>query len=504
VSDRKGRAAGDDQSLSSVEAPPKASLLIESMRDIGYSLETALADVIDNSITAGAKTIRIHVDTAGREVWIGILDDGSGMTKAELLDSMRLGSRHPQEQRSHRDLGRFGLGLKTASFSQCRRLTVVARKGNVTSAAIWDLDHVARDEKWSLLIPHDLASIPLVDTLGSEGVLVVWERLDRAMGDADSESARKHFVRRVDEARQYLELVFHRYLSGEKGLPRVTVLLNNQALDPFDPFNSAHTATMRGQTEKVPVGNQVVEITPFTLPHHRNVTQAEWEKYAGSAGYLKNQGFYLYRERRLIVHGTWFGLARQMELTKLARVRIDIPNSLDAEWNVDIKKASARPPLPVRERLQSIINELGAPSRTVYTRRGARLYDSRLPIWQRVQENNAIVYRLNADNPVLGQFREHLPAIFGEEFSRLLHAISSGLPMDAIFADLAGTPENVTTEALDDETLKPLVDITYKGLASSGVNQDLIPHMLRVIEPFRSNWERVEIFVAEIEGSRDP
>lgn len=504
MSNRKGHKPDGDQALSSVEAPPKASLLIESMRDIGYSLETALADVVDNSITAGAKTIHIHVDTAGSEVWIGILDDGSGMTRTELLDSMRLGSRHPQEQRNRHDLGRFGLGLKTASFSQCRRLTVVARKGRVTNAAIWDLDHVAREEKWSLLTPDNLSAIPLVDRLGSDGALVIWERLDRALGENDSESARRHFVRRVDEARQYLELVFHRYLSGERGLSRVAILLNNQALEPFDPFNSAHPATMRGQTEKVPVGSQVVEITAFTLPHHRNVTQSEWDKYAGPAGYLKNQGFYLYRERRLIVYGTWFGLARQMELTKLARVRIDIPNALDAEWNVDIKKASARPPLPVRERLQGIINELGGPSRTVYTRRGARLHDSRLPIWQRVQENNAIVYRLNADNPVLGQFRQNLPAMFGEEFSRLLQAIGSGLPMDAIFADLAGSPENVKTETLDDDTLKPLVDITYEGLVASGVNQDVIPHMLRVIEPFRSNWERVEMFLAEIEGSRDP
>jgi hypothetical protein len=493
-----------DPALLSVEAPPKASLLIESMRDIGYSLETALADVIDNSITAGAKTINVHVDTAGNEAWIGILDDGSGMTKAELIDSMRLGSRHPHEPRSRHDLGRFGLGLKTASFSQCRRLTVVARKGRVTSAAIWDLDHVAREEKWSLLIPNDLTAIPLMERLGSEGALVIWERLDRAMGEIDSESARKHFVRRVAEARQYLELVFHRYLSGERGSARVTILLNNQPLEPFDPFNSAHPATMRGQTEKVPVGKHIVEITAYTLPHHRNVTQAEWDKYAGPAGYLKNQGFYLYRERRLIVSGTWFGLARQMELTKLARVKIDIPNALDAEWNVDIKKASARPPLPVRERLQGIINELGAPSRTVYTRRGARLYDSRLPIWQRVQENNTIVYRLNAANPVLGQFREQLPETFTEEFSRLLQAISSGLPMDAIFADLAGSPENVTAEPIGDDTLKPLVDITFKGLVASGVSQDLVPQMLRAIEPFRSNWERVEMFLAEIDGSCDP
>jgi hypothetical protein len=474
------------------------------MRDIGYSLETALADVVDNSITAGAKTIHIKVDMAANPVRIAIIDDGTGMAEDELLDAMRLGSRHPRDQRARRDLGRFGLGLKTASFSQCRRLTVVARKSNRTSAAIWDLDHVAREEKWSLLVPEDPAKLPFVTDLGAEGVLVVWEELDRSFGNDDSEAARRHFVRRFDEASQYLELVFHRYLSGEPGLAKVNVLVNNRPLEPFDPFNSAHPATMRGQTENVSVGNHVVEITPFTLPHHRNVSESDWEKYAGSAGYLKNQGFYLYRERRLIVHGTWFGLARQMELTKLTRVRIDMPNALDAEWHVDIKKASARPPRPVRERLERIISELGAPSRTVYTRRGTRLYETGLPIWQRVQENNSIVYRLNRDNPILGEFAAHLPASVSEEFSRLLQAINAGLPMDAIFADLAGSPEAVKADFVADDALKPLIEVSYRGLLASGVSADHVAPMLRVVEPFRSNWERVEILLAEIDGSRDP
>ena len=238
-----------------VEAAPRASILIESMRDIGYSLETALADVIDNSITAGARTIQVHVDSIGADVKIAIVDDGSGMGAAELLESMRLGSRNPREKRPIRDLGRFGLGLKTASFSQCRRLTVVARQSGVTSAATWDLDYVARHDKWALLTRSDVNAIPFIEHLGADGALVVWEKLDRAVEQEGTESGRKHFVRRLDDARQHLELVFHRYLAGETGLPRVKILVNDLPLKPFDPFNSSHTATMRGQTEQVRVGN---------------------------------------------------------------------------------------------------------------------------------------------------------------------------------------------------------------------------------------------------------
>jgi signal transduction histidine kinase len=135
-----------------VEAPPKASILIESMRDIGYTLETALADVIDNSIASGATIIDIHVDTISPQMRIAVIDNGCGMTKAQLLDAMRLGSRHPREARQSTDLGRFGLGLKTASLSQCRRLTVAARKDGQTSVATWDLDHVQRHDSWSLIM----------------------------------------------------------------------------------------------------------------------------------------------------------------------------------------------------------------------------------------------------------------------------------------------------------------------------------------------------------------
>lgn len=180
--------------MKSVDAPPKASTLIESMRDIGYSLETALADVVDNSITAGATTVHIHVDSTGSDARIGIVDDGKGMARSDLIDAMRLGSRHPLESRASHDLGRFGLGMKTASFSQCRRLTVVSRKDAVTSVAIWDLDHVAKKDGWSLLVPDRVDGIPFVDQLGSEGSLVVWERMDRAVEQDGMDGGRRHPV----------------------------------------------------------------------------------------------------------------------------------------------------------------------------------------------------------------------------------------------------------------------------------------------------------------------
>jgi len=486
------------------KATPKASMLIESMRDIGYSLETALADVVDNSITAGATTIRMFADIGDSSIKVGIIDDGAGMSEPDLLAAMVPGSNNPLEARPLSDLGRFGLGLKTASFSQCRRLTVVTRREDVTSAAIWDLDFVAKTDDWLVQIPDDLTMIPWADQLGESGTLVVWEDLDRLLEQADSVNAQSNLVRRIDDAREHLELVFHRFLSGEHGLKKVRMLLNNRPLEPFDPFHSEHPATIRGPIERIKVGTQLVVVQAFTLPHHRKVSTSDWERYAGRAGYLKNQGFYVYREKRLIIHGTWFGLARQMELTKLSRVRIDMQNGLDAEWKIDVKKSSAQPPYQVRERLRRIIEQIGASSKRVYTGRGHKLTtDSRLPVWNRIQDKNEIVYRINPEHPVLVDFISRLPDELRSDFTRVVELAGSTLPMDALLADLGGSPDKVSGNTTSDETLLHTLTTIVTRLRESGLPHEDILDMLRLSEPFRSNWQRTEEYLEQT-GLEDP
>src|SRR5690606_11033123 len=197
--------------LRRADATPHAAALIEGLRDLGYSLETAISDIIDNSITAGATRVEIITETSSGNPRIAILDNGEGMSEDELVAAMRPGSRNPLATRDEPDLGRFGLGLKSASFSQCRRLTVVSRKGGRTSTAVWDLDDVAERNEWAVQLPDDASAIPEVDKLGESGTLVLWQKLDRLTGGFTHNAAKRAEVinQRIAETERHLRLVYH-------------------------------------------------------------------------------------------------------------------------------------------------------------------------------------------------------------------------------------------------------------------------------------------------------
>ena len=458
------------------------------MRDIGYSLGTALADLIDNSLTAGARTIRIVADTSSAVPRLGILDDGSGMDEATLVNAMRLGTRSPLEERDRSDLGRFGLGLKTASFSQCRRLTVLTRRDGAMHCARWDLDYVVAANEWRVQIPESTDGIPWTEELDETGTLVVWETLTAGALDGANES---DLVRELDEARSHLELVFHRFLAGEHGLHKVNIFLNERPLVPFDPFHTIHPATIVGSEERIRFEGADVFVRAFTLPHHSKVSSADWDRYAGKEGYLKNQGFYVYREKRLILRGTWFGLTRQTELTKLARVRVDMPNTLDAAWRIDIKKASAQLPSPIRKRLAKIIEPLGVSSKRVYRTRGRKLFEATpIPLWNRIQDKGQIRYRINVSHPIVDNLASELEPASRDNLLRLLEIAGSALPMDAIFSDLGETLDEHRNTSTTDDALYYAATTTFSYLTASGYSTVNAMAVMQDAEPFRSSWRR--------------
>ena len=490
------------KTIPEIELPPRAYSLVESLRDIGYSLRTALADVVDNSITAGAKQIDLLATTHDDAPAIAVMDDGIGMSRDELLEAMRPGTKSPLEERHTDDLGRFGLGLKTASFSQCRRLTVLTRRDGIASSATWDLDTVARRNKWVVELADDehLMQTRWAQELIGDGTLVVWEKLDRLL-DSDSRGDRDELVRRIDESVDHLECVFHRVLTGHGG-KKVSMSLNRQALTPFDPFNSNHPATQHHSEEQIQLNGNLIRIWPITLPHRDKVSRTEWEKLAGPEGYVSNQGFYLYRNRRLILHGTWFRLARQLELTKLARVGIDIPNTLDSEWKIDVRKASAQPPPLVRERLRRIIDQMGIPSRRAYSGRGRKLTEeSPMPVWRRVQDKNRVSYEIDYEHPLLSTFQAGLNVHQTNDFKRILKFIAATLPLEALHVAVSADPDHVKPLEFSDEEFETIVRTVYDSLQRRQLSQKEIKDRLVGASPFQNDWERTLTIVDAIESN---
>ena len=486
-----------------LELPPRASALVESLRDMGYSLPTALADVVDNSITAGARDIQLFADTHEEFPAIGVLDDGTGMSQQELIEAMRPGSRSPLEAREETDLGRFGLGLKTASFSQCRRLTVVTRKDRRESCAVWDLDTVAARDRWVVEMPDSSQGGRWTERLAANGTLVTWEKLDRLVG-VNGPGDRRDLVRQLDDAASHLEFVFHRFLSGREG-GRVTISLNGRALMPFDPFHSTHPATQHHQIEEIGLGGGRIRVWPVTLPHHDKLKQHEWQRYAGPEGYVSNQGFYLYRNRRLIVHGTWFRLARKQELTKLARVGIDIPNTMDADWKIDVRKASAQPPGPVRKRLARIVEQMVGASRRTYRARGTKqATDNRVPVWTRIQNKKRISYHICQEHPILQAFREGLQPDSARDFDRLLRLVDSTLPIQALHHDVSASPEAVGPGAMARKDLKEIGQAMWTILRRQGLSPGDIRARMQSAEPFRTQWSEAASILDAIEQRERP
>lgn len=479
--------------LRRVDATPYAASLIEGLRDFGYSLETSLADIIDNSITAGAQEIHLVTDTAAEDPWIAICDDGTGMTEGELIEAMRPGSKNPLADRGGQDLGRFGLGLKCASFAQCRSLTVISRKDGHTSCAIWDLDEVSISNKWEVIFDPAPERLPVFEHLGENGTIVLWRKLDRLNGgfkhSSDNRSA--HLNEVIGKAERHVRLVFHRFLSGHAR--KVSILLNNRHLKPLDPFVEHNMARQEEPADYLQLAKGMVEIRTVTLPHHKKMSQAEWDEVAGPEGHLRTQGLYVYRAGRLIIAGSWLGLAKQTEATKLCRIAVDIPNSMDGDWKIDVRKASAQLPNTVRERLKKVIERLTSTSKRTYFKRGRKLVDAdRKPVWQRIQKDGKIIYRPDLHHPVFTEFRSCLDADQIHDFDACVRLLGANLPIEALHADVIGNAEVLQADALDDEALRLQVVALVTNFLEAGVSVAALPDMLKNIELLKANWNRVE------------
>ena len=247
-----------------------------------------------------------------------------------------------------------------------------------------------------------------------------------------------------------------------------------------------------------------VEIQSFTLPHHKQTSNSEWEDIGGPEGHQKSQGFYLYRGKRLILYGTWFGLCRQSELTKLSRVRVDIPNSMDSEWKIDVKKSSAQLPPAVKARLKNVIERIVDGSKRTYRKRGSKLVDQeRLPMWHRVQAEGQICYRPNADHPAFADFANSLPDELRRGFINCIALVGASLPIETLHADMAGAAEQIVPDRVDEDTLLQAVQSTFSMLLGARKEIKDIVSMMKDVDPFRSAWDDTQRIISNIISAKD-
>ena len=481
--------------------PPYAPTLIESTRAIGYSLEAAVADIIDNSIAANAVNVDIYffpVDGA----YIAILDNGSGMNEKEINIAMQYGSKNPTEERDKKDLGRFGLGLKTASLSQCRCLTVISKQGDRLEGRQWDIDHVIEVGDWSLIIldEEEINEFPQVEELKKyeSGTLVIWQKLDRLKaGEINFELS---LGRKIDRVRNHLSLVYHRYLMGESGIRKLKLFINGEKVKTIDPFLTNKSVQAMDDETLIIQGHKIL-VRPYILPHISKLTSDEIKMLGGKDGLRKQQGFYVYRNKRLLVWGTWFRMMRQGDLSKLARIRVDIPNTLDDLWTLDIKKSSALPPAEVRKNLEIIINQIAERSKRTWTFRGKKeVSDTETHIWNRMKnKQGGYYYEINREHPFVQQLVKVDPSLKMSIYS-LLQQIELGLPLNQLYVDLNNDEQITNDNEQSIVDVKKSLEAMITMCAEKQEKCDLLDAVVH-IEPYSLYSDVVEELKKEILGN---
>lgn len=358
---------------------PSAARLTFSLRDIGYDFVSAVADLIDNSISAGATDVAVEIEFAGPNSVVYIADNGCGLNARGMTEALRFGSRRAY---GFGDLGRYGLGLKTASLSQARCVTVVSRPAD-RKRPIWrslDLDLIAEFDDWVLAEnPRDHAVARSEEMLGTgTGTVVVWQNLDRVLpaSGANGGWAKRRFEVLADKTKRHLAMVFHRFLTGEHQAPRISIRVNGDKVRAWDPFvrHEPGTQQLSGQQFELEsaAGVGAVELRRFILPGKRTFSSLDaFEDAAGPLNWNRQQGLYIYRENRLVQWGSWAGTRGIDEHTKLARASLDFSSNLDEVFNINVAKMRVSVPAQLKQMLDRPVSELCILADRVYRRHSA-------------------------------------------------------------------------------------------------------------------------------------
>lgn len=442
-------------------SPPPGNHVVTLSR-VGYSFTAAIGDLIDNSIAAQATKIDIIFAVINGRALFVLADNGCGMSEEELAANMVIGCKDPDLTREKGDLGRFGSGLKTASFSQAKILTVLSwKKPDSRSAARWDTEKVRVSNSWNLELLDDLEinQLPLINDIPIEnsGTVVIWDDMTCVDYSAGDSTVPHQITKLCKEAENFISLYFHRFISS-----RISLTLNGRRLSPLDPFMRDITGYQEGPSQELRSKKGKLVIQSHILPRIANLSYEQLDRYGGAKYITQHQGLFIYRDKRLILEGGWFGVSNPHELSNIVRIQIDIPVTMDDEWETDVRKSRLKIPPKVKQVLKRIVGSPIRKAHAVHKYRGKREEESAYWLIERneLEGQEQVSYRINPDNEQFEEFVEGLESNKRRQLVNYLMSLTSALPINHIYSTMASSPKSVKTENTDEEFDKFLEQIS--------------------------------------------
>lgn len=470
---------------------PKPEEFIKSIAEQGYRLETAIADLVDNAISAGANKIEVLVDTTKRPFTLFVSDNGSGMDEPTLRQAMQLPSSSVDCERKQNDLGRFGLGLKTASFSQTRSFSVISRKKGTETfrARTWDLAFL-RLNGWALKVETAETTSLMYDAynencksfLGEFGetfrasTIVMWRGLHKFethISELDSSDVLKKELSEV--TRNHLSLVFHRFL--ERKTNGIKIRLNNIIIRPFNPFPKDASGVRRLEMKNRKFGQDSIKIEGFILPsaclEDVKLGASSWTPPGKNL--LDMEGVYVYRADRIILFGNWLDLTSRSQKMQLARMRIEIGNSVDHLLHLNVSKSQVEMPYDLKVGLSEYVRDLKREAEREYLNRTIRVFQKsddhrEQPFIKTEATNRGAQMSINASFPLISILASGLNKEQSVQFKAIIRMFNKELNSirrvheDATFVDISG----------DDSMTKSELKEIIKILKDQGFSSDFI------------------------------
>lgn len=473
---------------------PPAKKLINSMRCMGYNFSTSLADIIDNSISANASEVLVKYETLIENPYLEIIDNGCGMSFDELKQALIFGS---DREYGEYEYGRYGLGLKVASLAQCRELVVCSKRNSSIFCLSYSLNLIEKTNNWDVIVydEKEIENIPNIDLLKNykSGTIVMWRDFDLLRAESKPENFKENLRKCITEARDHVALVFHR-------IENVRITFNDNKIPKRDPFLlGSKPRQTSGIPKKIPVYDNEIVVTSHILPNANTLTSEERELLGLRSGMsiYDDQGFYIYRNKRLIIWGRWLRMNSRNEFNKLARIQVDLTSALDSIWELDVKKSIVKIPEFLKESLKTNVLDSMIKSKRVIVRPGKVEESSPNKIWLRKEFGaDGVSYELSKENTLYTKLYEEINSELLPYFEAYLLQIEKNLPKFKIKDDVEANYvfQNKVAET-EDDLKNELISIVNEISCSN--REELLLTLLNQ-ERYKSLIHRIEDIKKEL------